>query len=182
MAYSEAMECIFRKQSEGGLAPDTTNAIVTRFKIDWESFTRVKVNADLCGHIDKALEGYPLRDFDAIHLASALVIQKRLPHHFIFACFDDRFRHAAASEGLETFPKALRNELDHSPRRKRSQRSPEPPMNKTQVLEQVFMGEDSRNQFKAVIESQDILAAGLCALGNTDGGRLFIGVDDHRKI
>ena len=44
-------------------------------------------------------------------------------------------------------------------------------MNETQVLEQVFLGEDSRNQFKAAVESPDSLAAELCAFGNTDGGR-----------
>jgi len=103
VAYGETMACIYRKRC-GGMPPDTTRAIVSRFKNDWESFIRVKVNADLCGQIDKLVEAHPLRGFDAIHLASALLIQKRLPHHFLFACFDNRLRHAAASEGLETFP------------------------------------------------------------------------------
>ena len=104
VAYAETMACIYRKQREGGLAPDATSAIVSSFKSDWESFIRVKVNADLCGYIDKVVEAYPLRGFDAIHLASALVIHQRLPRDFVFACFDDRLRHAAACEGLDTFP------------------------------------------------------------------------------
>lgn len=55
-------------------------------------------------------------------------------------------------------------------------------MNENQVLERMFLGEDSRNQFKTVIESPDSLAAELCAFGNTDGGRLFIGIDDHQAV
>jgi len=105
VAYSETMACIYRKQREG-LAHHATSVIVSRFRNDWESIIRVKVNADLCGQIDKLVEAYPLRGFDAIHLASALLIQKRLHHTFIFACFDDRLRDAAAEEGLETFPAA----------------------------------------------------------------------------
>ena len=104
VAYSETMACIYRKQREGGLLPDPTSVIVSRFRSDWESFIRVKVNADLCSHIDRVVEEYPLRGFDAIHLASALVIHERLPRNFVFACFDERLLHAAASEGLETFP------------------------------------------------------------------------------
>lgn len=55
-------------------------------------------------------------------------------------------------------------------------------MNAAQILEQAFLGEDSRNQFKATVESPDGLAAELCAFGNADGGRLFIGIDDRRQV
>ncbi len=66
VAYGETMACIYRKQ-RGGLSPDTTSTIVSRFKNDWESLIRVKVNADLCGQIDKLVEAHALRGFDAIH-------------------------------------------------------------------------------------------------------------------
>ena len=78
--------------------------IADSFHQDWESFIRVEVNDELTGYIDRVVEGYPLRGFDAIHLASAMVIHERLPEDFVFACFDDRLTRAAQAEGLETFP------------------------------------------------------------------------------
>jgi len=58
----------------------------------------------LNGYVDRAVEGYPLRGFDAIHLASAMVIHERFPEDFMFACFDDRLLRAANEEGFKTFP------------------------------------------------------------------------------
>ena len=47
---------------------------------------------------------HPLRRFDAIHLASAVLLRERLPEDFLFACFDQRTAKAAHSEGLRIFP------------------------------------------------------------------------------
>ena len=74
------------------------------FRQDWESFIRVKVNEQLDRYIDRVVKKYPLRGFDAIHLASAILIQERIPEKFLFACFDDKLVRAAKSEGFETFP------------------------------------------------------------------------------
>ena len=64
----------------------------------------MEVNDELNEYIDRVVEGYSLRGFDAIHLASAIVIQEKLPENFLFACFDNKLAFAAQSEGLETFP------------------------------------------------------------------------------
>ena len=64
----------------------------------------MEVNDKLNGYIDRVVEKYPLRGFDAIHLASAIVIHERLSEDFVFTCFDDRLAGAARMEGLETFP------------------------------------------------------------------------------
>jgi predicted nucleic acid-binding protein len=61
----------------------------------------VEVNEELSEYIDRVVEGYPIRGFDAIHLASALAIHKVFPDDFVFACFDDRLARAAKSEGLQ---------------------------------------------------------------------------------
>jgi uncharacterized protein YcbX len=50
------------------------------------------------------LLAYPLRGFDAIHLASARLVHENLPEDFIFACFDHSLARAAQAEGLNTFP------------------------------------------------------------------------------
>ena len=104
VAYAETMASMYRKKRESDLADTLIRKIADTFHQDWESFIRVEVNDMLNGTIDRIVEKYPLRGFDAIHLASAIVIHERLPEDFVFACFDDRLARAAQSEGLETFP------------------------------------------------------------------------------
>lgn len=47
-----------------------------------------------------------------------------------------------------------------------------------EVVEQIAKGEDTRNQFKEKITSADALASEMVAFSNSDGGRIFVGVDD----
>lgn len=104
VAYAEAKASIYRKRREEALERKSIQTVLDAFHRDWKSFIRVEVTDELNGYIDRAVEEYPLRGFDAIHLASAMVIHERLPEDFLFACFDDRLARAARSEGLETFP------------------------------------------------------------------------------
>ncbi|MFC1895180.1 type II toxin-antitoxin system VapC family toxin [Thermodesulfobacteriota bacterium] len=104
VAYAETMASMYRKKREGDLADTLIREIVDSFNRDWESFIRVEVNDELNAYINRLVQGHPVRGFDAIHLASAMVIHERIPEDFVFACFDDRLARAARSEGLETFP------------------------------------------------------------------------------
>jgi len=101
VAYAETMASIYRKKREARLDDLLIREIAGSFRRDWESFIRVEVNEELSEYIDRVVEGYPLRGFDAIHLASALAIHKVFPDDFVFACFDDRLACAAKSEGLQ---------------------------------------------------------------------------------
>ena len=104
VAYAETMASMYRKKRESDLAEPVIRNIADAFHQDWESFIRVEVNDKLNGYIDGVVEKYPLRGFDAIHLASAIVIHERLSEDFVFACFDERLTVAAQSEGFKTFP------------------------------------------------------------------------------
>lgn len=102
--YAEMMASMHRKKRESDLAEKVVRNIALTFQKEWESFIRVEVNNELNGYIDRVIEKYPLRGFDTIHLASAIVIRERLSEDFVFACFDERLSEAAKSEGIETFP------------------------------------------------------------------------------
>ncbi len=104
VAYAETMASMYRKKREEGLADKLIRKTVDAFHRDWQSFIRVEVNDTLNVYIHRVVDRYPVRGFDAIHLASAMVIHERFPEDFEFACFDDRLVHAAKSEGLATFP------------------------------------------------------------------------------
>jgi len=104
VTYAETMASMYRKKREANLSETLMGKIASSFQRDWESFIRIEVNQELNGTIDRIVQTHPLRGFDAIHLASALVIQEKMPEGFLFACFDERLSAAARLEGLETFP------------------------------------------------------------------------------
>jgi predicted nucleic acid-binding protein len=105
VAYAETMASIYRKKREADLEETSIRKIVESFRTDWQSFIRVEVTEDLNEYIHKVLLVHPLRGFDAIHLASAKVVQEKLPEDFVFACFDHGLARAAQAEGLDIFPR-----------------------------------------------------------------------------
>ena len=102
VAYAETVASVYRKKREAGLADSLIQKIVRSFQEDWQGFIRVEINDELNEYVDRVMERHPLRGFDAIHLASAIVVHERCPENFVFACFDDRLSLAARLEGLET--------------------------------------------------------------------------------
>ena len=107
VAYAEAMASIYRKNREVSIRGEKLKSVINSFQKDWKSFFRVEVNDDLNGVIDRIVINHPLRGFDAIHLASALITYERLSEGFLFACFDQKLLEAAQMEGLDTLPKRI---------------------------------------------------------------------------
>jgi len=70
VAYAETMASMYRKKREADLADTLIRNIADSIRREWESFIRVEANDELNGYIDRVVERYPLRGFDAIHLAT----------------------------------------------------------------------------------------------------------------
>lgn len=104
VAYAETVASIYRKKREIGGKAEKLVRVLNSFQKDWKSFIRVEVNDNLNQTIDRIVASHPLRGFDAIHLASALMTHEKLPEDFYFACFDHRLLAAARMEGLQTLP------------------------------------------------------------------------------
>ncbi len=104
VAYAEALASIHRKKRDLKCDNDKFENIIRLFRRDWSSLIRVEVTDELNDRIDKLVSHYPLRGFDAIHLASALIVHDRLPEKFLFACYDNKLLQAAQSAGLQTLP------------------------------------------------------------------------------
>ena len=107
VAYAEALASIYRKKRELQTEEPLFQAALNSLHEDWQGFIRVEVNDGLNGSIEKVLQKHPLRGFDAVHLASALLIKERLPEDFIFACFDQRLMASAVAEGLNVLPSSF---------------------------------------------------------------------------
>ena len=104
VAYAETMASIYRKKRDVDISDKVTDKVVRLFQADWQTFIRVEVTDELNVHINKAVKKHPLRGFDAIHLASCLMVNERLSKDLLFVCFDNKLTHSAHLEGLETFP------------------------------------------------------------------------------
>ena len=104
LAYAEALASIHRKKREVKFNNETFEKILDLFRQDWNSFIRVEVTDEINEWIDKIVSRCPLRGFDAIHLASALIVHDKLPEEFLFACYDNNLLQAAQTAGLKTLP------------------------------------------------------------------------------
>ncbi len=55
-------------------------------------------------------------------------------------------------------------------------------MKKEELYNIIKAGEDSRNQFKLLVNSPDALAAEIAAFANTNGGRIMVGIKNNGRI
>ncbi len=55
-------------------------------------------------------------------------------------------------------------------------------MKKEELYNIIEAGEDSRNQFKLLVNSPDALAAEIAAFANTNGGRIMVGIKNNGRI
>ena len=73
----------------------------------WASFVRLKLSDEVVEQGIALTRRYPLRGYDAVQLASAVVWNDAISGSIIFATFDKRLWQAAADVGLEPFPADL---------------------------------------------------------------------------
>ena len=105
VAYAEALSAFSRKCQELPTEyRERMSLVYDSFRADWNGLIRVDVTVELNEYIDRVLEIQTLRGFDAIHLASALVVREKVPSRFVFACFDHKLIQAAKIFSFETFP------------------------------------------------------------------------------
>lgn len=100
VAFAEIIAAFRRKYREGIISKAGYSKTVSEFKNEYSELILVSISPDLNQVIERLLLKHPLRGFDAIHLASALLIQKEGPLAVNFACFDHQLNKTAAEEGL----------------------------------------------------------------------------------
>lgn len=100
VTYVEVHAALARKRREGYLA-DSKYALVTRqFDRDWLGYFKVDVKDEILLAARDLVRRYPLRGYDAVHLASALSLKNALGEGFAFAAADERLLRASRAEGL----------------------------------------------------------------------------------
>ena len=100
IAYVEARAGFARKFREGELTREEHDQMVKDLEEDWENYFIMEVSEGVVKLGGELAERHPLRGFDAIHLASSLLLRDRTRLDVSFSCFDERLKSAAQAEGL----------------------------------------------------------------------------------
>jgi uncharacterized protein len=74
VAYAEARAALARKLREDVFSPEKHQEAVEALDEDWETLDKPEVSEDLVHEAGNLAEEHALRGFDAIHLASALLV------------------------------------------------------------------------------------------------------------
>ncbi|EFK05995.1 toxin-antitoxin system, toxin component, PIN family [delta proteobacterium NaphS2] len=101
VAYAEARAAFARRFREGAFSDDEYQRLKSFFEDDWTRYLVLNLTRECVGQAGELAEKHALRGFDAIHLASALILQSELSSPVVFSCFDDRLLTASRLEKLE---------------------------------------------------------------------------------
>lgn len=99
VAFAETFSMLLWSLREGRITSPVYQRQERTFLADWEAWHVVGLSQPLLRPVERLIERYGLRGFDAIHLCTALSVG-----HPEFACFDARLRAAAGAEGLPVVP------------------------------------------------------------------------------
>jgi len=97
VAYVEARAAFSRRMREGVVSKRDYKDLVLSFERDWINYLQVKVTQELIQLAGNMAEKHSLRGFDAIHLASAMLLRRsNVP--VAFSCYDDKLQRASLVE------------------------------------------------------------------------------------
>jgi predicted nucleic acid-binding protein len=102
IAYVEALAAFSRRRREGYLAENDYVSLCQRFDSEWEAYVVVELSDEVLKASRRLIDNYPLKGFDAIHLASALLIKNIVKEEVTFTCSDRNLLDAAEKENLNT--------------------------------------------------------------------------------
>ena len=100
IAYVEARAAFARKRRERAATLRDYRTVVEDFDNDWETFFIVDVSDALTKRAGQLAEKFALRGYDAVHLASAVIVGEQGNQAVRFACFDVKLSRAARGQGL----------------------------------------------------------------------------------
>lgn len=107
LARVEVPAALWRKYRLGELAAEDTAVLVEEFEWDWSggteqdvAFSVLRVTDVILEEAARSVARHPLRAYDAIQLASALVARSADEDLTEFACNDEALASAARAEGF----------------------------------------------------------------------------------
>jgi predicted nucleic acid-binding protein len=100
IAYPEARAAVARRMREGALTTDHAIQIKAALAVDWGAYWVIPVREDIAQTAGDLSELYGLRGMDALHLASAMWLDRQHDDRITFAAWDQRLATSAQAAGL----------------------------------------------------------------------------------
>jgi predicted nucleic acid-binding protein len=104
VAYAETRIALARALREGRLDRRGFATARGKFEIEWSAIGAIDVTDEILGESGDLGDLYPIRAFDAIHLASAKQVRALARNEVGFSSADGRLRDAAVAEGFALAP------------------------------------------------------------------------------
>ncbi len=105
LAFAEIHAALARRRREELLREAELEQIRLVFAEDWERLNQMPVGEAVLRRVPELCDRHPLRGADAVHLASAMLLQEE-GIEILFACSDRALLAAATAEGLAIFDPA----------------------------------------------------------------------------
>jgi predicted nucleic acid-binding protein len=100
VAYAEVHAALARAAREGRITEEERAQAAAEFRADWPEYAVVQVTQRVVDLAAELAAAHGLRGFDAIHLASALVVRAEARAEVRFLAWDERIDRAARAVGL----------------------------------------------------------------------------------
>jgi predicted nucleic acid-binding protein len=105
VAYAEARSAFARAWRSGVLGDKEYREVVSNFREDWPRYFTLDVSEPVLQRVDSLVDKYSLRGFDALHLASTIVVSRRIKDEkLVVGCWDARLWHYYQQEGFQMIP------------------------------------------------------------------------------
>lgn len=100
VAYAETRVAMARAFRNGRLDERGLETARQKFEAEWPTTPTVEVSNEILREAGDLGDRYPIRGFDAIHLASAKQVLSLGEDEIVFSTADQRLRQAAIAEGF----------------------------------------------------------------------------------
>lgn len=107
ISRTEVVAAFSRASRMKNLSEEDTQKAITAFRSEWESFPRLPVTEMTVARGDNLAWELGLRGYDAIHLASAIILQEEINFPITMVTFDRQLWEAAKALGLVILPNLL---------------------------------------------------------------------------
>jgi predicted nucleic acid-binding protein len=101
IGHAEVHAALARRRREGALSSRRYARACRIFEAEWKAYVRVDLRDEILELARDLIRRRPLRGFDAIHLASALMLGRELGEPMTFVAADIRLLGAAEAENLD---------------------------------------------------------------------------------
>ena len=101
VGYVEARAAFARRHREKSISLLDYRRVIRDFESDWGRYLILQATDVLIRHAGRLTEAHNLRAYDAVHLASAVILRQKLADTVSFASWDSQLQAGARREGLD---------------------------------------------------------------------------------